>query len=212
MTTSENILFLVLGWLLGLFSPIIYDEVKKRQHRKEIRVGILTELKELRYKLMGVVYLVSIRNGTYDRELLNWIKPIVEEYNGTHQKDNIYKSIKNHLTLTDEELSAISEKLKTESLRGLSVKKYELPFLDSKINYLTFFDESFQNKILEMRSQLSLLHEEVNQAHFYFEKTFDSSMSTENHRIIRENLEDSYKNIAKKARTIADRIGKVMNK
>lgn len=212
MTTTDNIIFLLIGWLLGIFSPLIYDEVKKRQHRKEIRIGILTEFKELRYKLMGSVYLVETRFGNYDRKLLEWLKPIVQDYKGTHKKDNFFKSIESHLNLTDEQLSAISQQSKAESKRGLSFKKYELPFLDSKINYLTVFDESFQNRVLEIKTQLKLFHEEIDQARFYFEKTFDSTMSPENQDIIRTNLEGCYKNLGRQARNLADRIGELTTK
>lgn len=212
MTTSENILFLLLGWMLGLFSPLIYDEIKKRQHKKEIRLGILTELKELRYKLMGFVYLMAKRNGEYDRALLEWLKPIVKDYSGTHRKDNFYIAIESHLKLSDEELLVISQQLKAKSKRGYSLKKYELPFLDSKIVNLTVFDESFQNHILEIKTQLKLIHEEIDQAKFYFEKTFDSTLSTENYQTIRDNLEDSYGNLSRQSRNLADRIGELATK
>lgn len=210
MTSIENILFLLLGWVLGLFSPVIYDEVKKRQHRKEIKLGILTELKEFRFKLTGVVYLTEERFGTYDRELLNWLKLIINDYKGTHRKDRIFKALEEHLKLSDKELSDLSQQSKGTMKNAFHMKKYELPFLTSKMDSLTVFDESFQNKIFEIRSQLNILHEEVDQSRFYFEKSFDSTLTDENHNIIIANLENTYRNISQRSRRLADRVGELI--
>jgi len=39
MTIGENVLSLFLGWLLGLFSPIIVDLIKNSREKKEIKKG-----------------------------------------------------------------------------------------------------------------------------------------------------------------------------
>ena len=44
--------------------------------------AIRAELAELRLKLIFLIYLTKMRLGTFDRNLLNWMKPIAIKYTG----------------------------------------------------------------------------------------------------------------------------------
>jgi len=202
----SDVLYLVLGWLFGLFSPLIYDRIKKKYQQEEIKRGLLTELKETEFKVVGAVYLLSRRLGLYNRELLEWLRPNVKSYSGAHYKDYILKAIESHLDLTDEQLAALSQYDKDEGKEGLSLKKYTLPFLDSMIGSLSVFDAEFQNKAFEIRAQVNLLNEEIDQTRFYFRMTFDSNLTPENHSVVTQNLNRCYENVLGASRRLADRI------
>ncbi len=85
MELAERILFLFMGWLLGLLSPVIVDSIKRKREIREVRLGIMTELRELQYRLTGVVFLISKHFGNIDRALLQWAHDIVVEYEGQPQ-------------------------------------------------------------------------------------------------------------------------------
>ena len=199
---------IVIGWALGLFSPIINDYFTKNQHKREIENGLLIELGEIRYRLMCSVYVINSHFGTIDNDLLEWFKSTNKDYRGVYQDTEVSKAITRLLGLPIEEIGTLS---KANSGGGLGVKKYETPFLDLKLSDLTIFDETFQNKILEIKSRLNLLNEEVETSRFYHEKTFDS-LSDINRQIICQNLNGSYKNIAGTARRLADRIAVLKTK
>lgn len=207
MTSLKDVL---LGFVLGLFGPIIHDLYRRYQDGKTAKQGILTELKELRLLLAYAAYLLKKSHGTFDRELLEWCKLTIENYSGVYISDNLakdgfLKSIKTFLELSDEQIEAYTQQ-NPPDYTGHGVKKYDTPFLNSNINYLTTFDKTFQNKIFNIKTQLSILHEEIDNARFYFRKTFDS-LEEPNDQIIRDNLNDSYNHIARMARRLADRIG-----
>ena len=82
--TWANALFLVLGWVLGLFSPLIVSGIERRRDRRIIGSAIRSELSELRFRLMSVAHLIAIRTGTADREFLRWAEPIAQQYEGVH--------------------------------------------------------------------------------------------------------------------------------
>ncbi len=204
-----NLLYLILGWLLGLLSPIIVDGIKKRYQKREIERGILTELKELKLKLVSVVYLVADRSGTIEKELVTWLQTHLETYAGVYPPDEAVEAINRLSALSDEELAAMSSPLAIRGDgRGLTLKKYGTPLLDSKITFLTVFNEEFQNRVLEIKAQINTLNEEVDLTRFYLMKTFDS-LSQENHQIVSQNLDDCYRQISAMARRIVDHISEL---
>lgn len=204
-----TVLYVFLGWLLGLLTAPIADRINKHCQRREIERGILTELKELEVKLVGVVYLVAYRSGTITRELVTWLQTHIEEYAGVHPSDEAVGTINRLSVLSDEELAANLSHLALRGYgRGLTLKKHQTPLLDSKVNSLIVFNEGFQNRVLEIKGQINTLNEEVDLARFYLEKTFDS-LSEENHQTVSQNLDDCYKQISAMARRIVDHISKL---
>lgn len=165
-------------------------------------------MKEIKFRLILGVFLIAQKFGTYDRDLLNWLDPLIKKFSDTDLKQKLLKTIEALLKLNDEQLYALSQQRKAQT-KALSLKTFSLPFLDSKISTLSLFDTKFQNTILEIRSQVNLLSEEIEQARFFYEKTFDSTLNQENHAIISQNLRDSYQHIANVSRRIVDRISNI---
>jgi hypothetical protein len=111
------------------------------------------------------------------------------------------------LKWTDEKIIAHAKnKYIAELDKGRGIKKYYLPFLDSNINLLSSFDMEFQRQIHEVRERLSILHQEIDFARYFFEKTFDSSLTKEDKERINGNLDISSKNVLEISRQIADKI------
>ncbi|GAH76864.1 unnamed protein product, partial [marine sediment metagenome] len=160
MSFGINIFFLLLGWLLGLISPLLVDEMKKYIKKKVIKTGVLTELKEIKFRLAAIVFSINSKYRMLDRELLNWLRPLIKESEGTYEK-KLLKQIERLVKLDDEQLKAIDEYTKPHTLSAMSFKKYYLPFLDSKISDLSLFDIELQNKILEIRAQVNFFNENI---------------------------------------------------
>lgn len=207
-TLSVNLFFLLLGWLLGLLSPILVDKIKEHFNIKKLKTGIYTELKELKYRLAGTVFSMNSKYGTLDKDLLNWLHPIVEESKGMYSKTQL-ELLEKLLKVNEEEFKSASENYKRYSPSALSLKKCHLPFLDSKISDLSLFNMEFQYKIFEIRAQINFLNENIEQSQFFYEKTFDSTLTDQNHKIINNNLTDSYQNISRNAKVIIDLISKL---
>ena len=95
---------------------------------------------------------------------------------------------------------------KTEGGDNLTLKKIELPLLNSKLGSLSLFDLGFQRELLDIRTQINFLNEEIEQSRFYFQMTFDGGISDENHKLLVKNLQDSYLHISRIARTIVEKV------
>ncbi len=204
----NDIWMLIIGWLLGLLSPSIVLGIRNEYKRREVRSGIESELKELLNRMATVVSIIALRFGRYDKELVEWLIPLFEGYKGVNPSENILQLLKKQQKLDDKQFAEIVAYEKVDSELGLAVKKYKLPYLESKIGELSIFSEKSQRQALEILTNLHLFNEEVEEARFYFKLTYDSGISEENHLRASEGGNASYRNIGKRARIIVDRIKK----
>ncbi len=212
MNIWPSLLFLLVGWLLGLAGPIIVDRIRKHRQATQIKSSILIELTELRYKLALTVHKLAMRFGTWDRSLLEWVKSIVDGYAGARADESIAESIARLLAHSDKELAAGAQYGKAGPLGAVALKKFNTPFLDAHIGALVMLPNDFQNLLIEVKAQIAILNEQVEEAQFFYQKTFDSSISSENHEIIQQNLKNTYGLACQRARDITDLVSKCLNR
>src|SRR5262245_47741915 len=132
----RDVLMLVLGWLFGLLSPLIVDEVRRHRQKSAIEAGIRAELSELRYRLAGSVWMIASRFGPYDRDLLHWMKRHTDGYDGGLPKDALRRAVEAQLNLSDEQFAAVAASTRADGVGGLTVKRVEVPFIESKLGEL----------------------------------------------------------------------------
>jgi len=96
--------------------------------------------------------------------------------------------------------------MKPDKSKAITLRKYTTPFLDFRIGSLSMFPPSYQLKLFEIKSQLGLLNDRIEDSKFYYRMTFEPNISTENYDTMCYELEQCYKNIADKSKTIADSI------
>lgn len=204
MELWEKILFLFLGWLLGMLSPVIVEAIRRRREATEIKTALLTELKDLQFRLSSTVYLLSLRTDNYNRDFLEWFLPIIERNSYLHKLDKVVETTKSGLKLSDEQLEFYAKKLSASESGGLGLKTHYAPLLNSKIGQLGSFPVELQSLLLEIHSRLAMLNEEIEQYRFYFQQTFSSSISEENHKLIVNNIGGSYAAVRIQARMICD--------
>ncbi len=207
----NEVAFLILGWLLGLLSPLLVERIHNERRRKDIQNGIMAELIDVKFRMASVVYITAMRFGQYDRELVNWLIPIVKEYQGNNPKENLLRLLEKHAALDDKNLSEVIEYGKADPGAGLSVKKYKLPYLEAKVGELSLFRQEFQRLALEILANLQLFNEEIDEARFYFKLTYDSGVSEENHARACGGSDQCYKNLGDSPKILIARITSLEN-
>lgn len=95
---------------------------------------------------------------------------------------------------------------------SFKLKKVSLPFLTSQIPSLSLFKPEFQRLALSIRSMLETYNEEVDAYRFYYEKTFDASLSNNSREAILLNLNSTGQHVALLCRQIADRIEQLLQR
>ncbi|MBI3778746.1 MAG: hypothetical protein HY274_07535 [Gammaproteobacteria bacterium] len=207
----NEIALVILGWLLGLLSPLVVQGIRNEYRRREIEKGILAELVDVRFRMASVVYITTIRFGNYDRDLVKWLIPLFEEYQGENPKENLLDLLRKQLELDDKKFSEVAMYGKASPGQGLSVKKYRLPYLESKVAELSLFPQLFQRLALEILANLHLHNEEIEEARFYFKLTYESGLSTENYERALQGANESYRKLGERAKIIVERINSLKN-
>src|ERR1035441_3196870 len=77
-SNTINYLTLIIGWVLGLISTIGFDYYRKTIIRREVKKGILSELKELKLRMVGMNYMTTLKYLTVTKEWTDWIKAYYE--------------------------------------------------------------------------------------------------------------------------------------
>jgi hypothetical protein len=199
----EQVLLIGLGWLLGLLGGPLAERIRRRYRAEELRRACLGELKELRYTMASLVYLIHSRQGDLNRALLEWIDPIESSYEGPDSSPEEKETWRKIRALKPEELARVADR-RSEDL-AMNVKVFSLPFLEARMSDLPLLSVELQQGIHQVRHHLDLFNQDVAVLQGQFALTFQA-LPTENHARVRKNLTDGYKNLAKRATIIADAI------
>ena len=204
----KEISYIILGWLLGLLSPPIVSRIERYFKRKGLKVAIFSDLKNLIVRLSITCYGIQMHLGCEDKSTLQWLKTIYEKYCPTRAR--ALEAINELLNVPPEQFNEIASFTKSDANTSLSLKTCSMPFIESVLEQLSVFDSKFQANIFEIRSQLSILNQEIEEAVFYHRLTFDSLCMDTNANVIKNNLKNSYNHIQERCKIVVDKVDKVL--
>lgn len=205
----EKVLFLFLGWLLGTLSPIITDTIRRQRKRANTRKPLFAELSELRYRLAIVVFRCESRVGRVDRIFLQWLKQILDTYGGPMAAEGINKHVDLLLAASDSDFELWCKAEQRDPEKGMSLKRYPVPFLKAHLNDVESLPDIVQPLLLEIHTQLEILDAELQTSRYYFELTFNPSITGPQRDRVEGNLLAAYQNYSNVARVIVDRINEL---
>ena len=207
----QEFLYITFGWLLGLLGNPVITKIENHYKRKNIKVGIFSELEILCVRLAASCYRIQMHLGTRNKESIIWIKTIYRKYR-TGCPEDVIEALDKMLKVPDEQFNAFVEQTKAETDVGLKLKTFSMPFTESVMGQLGIFKSEFQRKIFEVVAQVNILNEDIETATFYHRLTFDASSATNNMNIIKGNLTVSYNDIVDRCKIIVNKIEEAMNR
>lgn len=205
----KEALYIIFGWLLGLLSQPIVSRIERHHKRNDLKIAISSELKNLKVRLAGLCYQIEMHLGIGKKSTLKWVKSVYEKYRDDCPK-SVLETITKLLETPDAKFDLAVSLFKAKENVILDLKTYSLSFIDSILEHLSVFDSEFQRAVLEVRTQMDMLNEEIKNTEFYLQLTFSPDAMKTNQGIIRTNLRDCYNNIQKGCRTVVNRIDKVL--
>ncbi|MDD5530313.1 MAG: hypothetical protein PHX21_09840 [bacterium] len=110
-----------------------------------------------------------------------------------------------------EDYGLLTEELETKNpeTTTLGLKKYNLSFLQESISSFSLLESCFRVSVLSIRTKIDYLNSEIDRYNFFFEKTFDATLTSNDRLSIIANIKISYKGIAKLSFDIAEEIKKL---
>jgi hypothetical protein len=205
-----QVCFLALGWLLGVLNTSVVDSIRRRRMKVEVRVGVIAELRGLRFRLALTANAIARKLGIWNKEFLEWLTEVLRGYDGPWQleSDAILETSRKFLGLSDQQFETFMQTQPSSTQVAGLLKKYQLPFLDSKMDFVGTLAPDTQMAILDIQANLRILHELADDIRYYLTKTFDE-LSPANRRAVEENLKSTYGSAFQMSRQIVDLIGKL---
>ncbi|HUK99391.1 MAG TPA: hypothetical protein VLX29_00895 [Nitrospirota bacterium] len=206
-------LSILMGWLLGMLSPAIVNNIQKKYTKKALHKGICTEFDELRYILIFNCYILGKISGNYDRNFLQWFIQNAEVYSGDEGIIDItLPAVKKLLEFNDAALAAyVTSERERRSSNILSLKKINATFTDLNLSELSIFNVDYQSLLLGLKRLIDNINDETTKVENLCNMTFDSSVSRDNYEIISKNINDKYSQIQSMSITLVNKITEFLN-
>jgi hypothetical protein len=200
------------GWILGILSYFIFQWNERKHKIQDFKTGLLEELKEVLPELAMARYLIQNSIGELDLETVRWIKDALSTGNKDILAPEMIEGFEKLVNVPDDQLQAFSKLQQSDSNKGMSFKRYYLPFLDSNINIVPLLDIELQRLIFRMRRYFHKLEQEVEMYTFYFRKTFDPPSMAVNSDILKTNQLASRRSISILCLKTANEISSLIKK
>lgn len=186
-----EILYVFLGWLLGLLAQPISSWIERWYKRKDFRLAIFSELKNLAVRLNMIFFKIQKHLGTLSKESLQLILDTYKTYDADSNQTTLFSSAEEMLKTPDQEFAVEMNKFKAPDNMSLGLKTFSLYFIDSALGNISVFNSEFQHKILEIRAQIDMLNQEIENSKDYFNFTFNPDSLSANQNILRNNIKAS---------------------
>jgi hypothetical protein len=166
----------------------------------------MSELHDLRYRVVLASFRVCSSYGDIDRKYLLWLRGILRSCPEIEADNSVLRLIEAHLALDEDAFRQLVDRGKEEDAT-LGLKKYAVPLLDARLQSLWHLPLPFQRGLLAIRTHLNLLNEEVEQSRYYLGLTF--TLEGANHNRAVANLVGAQRNFAVQAKRIINEIQKL---
>ena len=204
----SEIAFVVLGWVLGIFQPVLVEGQKKRRRLQELNTSILAELDELRYRLAYLSFKLAARLRQADREFFEWFLATTKDYSGRYRESKLDEGIEGLTELSNENLQVLLEPYQIPG-RGIGFKHFRVAAMDATIHEIGGFPESYQRALFDFQRLLDALNEEIDEAMNYHHKTFEPGHSEFQEKAIQGNFEVACESILKDCTWLIETINKL---
>ena len=205
----DTILTILLGWLLGLLTPVISDRIHRPYRRRDIVQAVVDEMLGLQYTLATVAHLIRVRNANVTNAFLDQILPIVEGYEGPDRSDDIPIGLKKLRSVSEQERAAALQSKQIPNV-GMALRQYAIPLFATQLADLAICRRDFQRSVLRIRYHLDLYNQLVPYTQSLSDKTFDKPSPKDREAII-ANQERAYRDAGVRAEIIVQAISELHN-
>jgi len=206
--TAKSILFLIAGWLLGTLSPVIAESIRRSRDATTTHKAIRAELDEIRILATLAAYYIQMRFGTIDRAYLDWVRSVLRSYTGRTVVSKMLVSVEAQLATTDEAIAAMAAIQRAGPGGAIGVRKVIAPILDTRLPIIWQLDNLLQRQLMDVRRNLDLMNEDVDEAKYYLRLTF-SQMDETLRGSVNASLDAAYRRVSDRAKMVVDRIDAV---
>jgi hypothetical protein len=201
----KNLSGVVLGWILGLATSSFVEWRQKRKKVHAIKIAVSKELREVAHRLLVISYTGEFMQGRLNRELLEWMYPLVKRYEGPNPNDQFLAAVEGLLKSSDEELAKLAAYQK-KTMQPQFWPGEEASYATASASQIHDFDPKYAVRLLDILSHLRMFNEARERWEYYFQLTFVPGLTSENYARTMQNVNATDEQITKRARIIVDKI------
>jgi hypothetical protein len=195
----------VLGAVIGFVGAALSESWKDRKKARAMKDAIRRELRETAHRFLGLVYTLSQRHGGFDREMLEWMKPQVERYQGPNPRDGMLAGVTGFLGQTDDQIAAFAEHMKAR-MAPQFVPHEEPAYTTASIGVIHDLEPDYAARVLDILAHIRMLNDARENGLFHTRLTFTPGLSEGNHDSARQGIDNAEIMMARRARIVIDKI------
>ncbi|MGP8244530.1 MAG: hypothetical protein ACLQVN_08430 [Bryobacteraceae bacterium] len=196
----EPILTLLLGWLLGAFTPLLADTIRRPYRRRDLMRAVIDEMLGLQYTMAMVAHRIRARYAEVSDGFLDDLLPIVEGYRGPDRSEDLARGLAESRGLSEAQRATVDPARRKPDV-GISLAQYATPLFATQIADLAICGVDFQRAVLHIRKQLGLFNDLVPYTRWLMDKTFGKP-SPEDREALVTNQEAAYRDAGRRAEII----------
>ncbi|NRB38492.1 MAG: hypothetical protein HRU20_08480 [Pseudomonadales bacterium] len=187
---------LILGWLLGVLSPVIISRFQHDFNQHDVLNALLKELENLQFRFLCAAQLLTARYGNYDKDFVIWCLAEFRAFPEESAAESIISYLNMVVALDDKDFKEHCLKQQAEGITAQNLKKHYLHLTELHMNKLQSFNLPFQADLLEVKANIGFYNDEVEKIEKFFLMTYDPSISVENYDRIINEIANRYRSIA----------------
>ncbi len=198
------VLMVLLGWLLGLLTPVIAERIRRPYRRRDLMQGVVDEMLGLQHTLVAVAYKIRTRNAELSDDFLDKILPILDAHTGPDRSQEIIEFVK-EIRRCPEGQRVATHQLMRKPDRVVGLRQYAAPLFATQMSDVAICSLDFQRAVLNIRRHLDLYNQLAALAESLFSRSFDNR-GPEERDVLRANVERNCRDAATQAEMVVDAI------
>jgi hypothetical protein len=169
---SEN--QLIVGWVMGILSAPLGTWLHSFLERRRFIAAASVELRELRYRLAALQFILVCPLGKMDRLFLMWCKIEIEAYRRTPEQERLIETIDHILNRTDDEIAAANRAGQANGERiTKSIPEVIIPYLNSQAKMIGLLSTGRQEALVNLLHQVEVINSKNREMHSWNQATFE---------------------------------------
>ncbi len=195
--------------IAGMLTPLVVDFFERRARRARLIQVLGTELGILQFRMVNTCLTLARRLNRLDSTLLTTLRSRITPRLETGDLKVARRMIDLFLRLTPAELAAWQAQ-PPGPVRALTLRRYDLPYLESSLADLHLLRPETQSLLFELRGSLALFNQHVDDSLRYHWLTFET-LEGQNRDMVEQNIETTRRHTFDMAMRVASTITSVLD-
>ena len=208
-----ELISLVVGWFLGIAGTLGVERYDQRQRRRRFLAGLRIEFARLQAGMAVLYWNLTDREGAITREEIDWVMSRTRRAVDDEGVSSFRANFARAESFSDADIAALRQVGQRRKQLAVSLRTYQLPFLDTNVSEIANLDDpETVASIFNVKHQVNMFNEIVDETREFHRMTFDSSLEKDNHERVSMLVEGGYTAIRNRAKWTADSVESSLQK